>query len=703
IADSYTSIGRGRLTAVWGAAALTLFYWTTTPDIAAAIEELGGVELGSAAVWEARIIVAIVAAIWLVRGWRLAAPAAEASGGTPPVPAPLGTLLPMVSPEAGAPGGEERRGELDPDAASERASAQAQLVASAFAAAAPIGQADDGSPDHASPLVASAAPVIAGSPPVQIPDRRGANRADRAPTVVFWPDGAAVPVPANEPTIAATARQVGIQLPEGCGTGLCGCDPVYIVGSAAGLAPAAEQERSTLHRLGLPAHARLACATRVIGDVVVSLEATPSEATPDLTVLRPAGLVVEPPTSPVAAPPPRDIKRVVIVGNGVAGVTAASHLRRLHPECTIDMVSRSPYPFYNRIAITRLIHQPQGLGSLQLMPDHWYETQRVTQWLNTSVASIDRARREVVLGTGQALPYDRLIMATGARWAKPPLPGIDTPGVFGLREAADAIRMRAYAQSRNVRRAAVLGGGLLGLEVAEALAKLGVDVTVVERGDSLAGHVLDPAAGRMLQRSVEAAGVRVRLGASVSEFVGERRLRALRLADGEDIAAELAIICVGIEPLVSVARDAGLEIQRGLVVDEQMRTSDPAILACGDVAEFEGQLGGHWAIGAAQAEVAAVTAFGGTRAFRPSPVPTVLKLDGINVLSVGCVRAGDGVVAVPDENNDDQSYQVTFVRGARPVGVIAINGGPGVDATVDAIVQGNELASAEALPAVRAS
>lgn len=701
IADSYTRLGRGRLSALWGAAALILFYWTAAPTTAAAIESLASVDLGAGAVWEARGVVAILVAIWLVRGLKLAAQdaARDAEIGTGPGQ-PLGTPLPVLAPEVlRAPlqaidGAEQQRRASDDDTAASTRT-QAQVIAAAVAADAPV-NAENGlqvADRRGRAVVASATPIVAGEPPVQIPDRRGPSRSDRTPTIVFWPDGSAVPVPAHEPTIAAAARQVGISLPEGCGTGLCGCDPVYVMSGAEGLAPPGEQERSTLERLGLPSHARLACATRVIGDVVVSLEPT-AESAADEPEPEPTPLTVRPAASAdrrAVPPAPSDVQRVVIVGNGVAGVTAASHMRRLHPDCSIDIVSRSPHPFYNRIAITRLIHRPQGLGSLQLMPDRWYEEQRITQWLNTSAARINRESKEVVLGTGQALPYDRLVVATGARWAKPTLPGIQTQGTFGLREASDAIRIRAYAQSRNVRRAAVLGGGLLGLEVAEALAKLGVEVTVVERADALSAHVLDDEAGLLLRRSMEAAGVKVRLGATVKELRGGRKLEALVLEDGELIAAEMAIVCVGIQPLTEIAEDAGLDVGRGIVVDAQMRTSDPSILACGDAAEFEGQVGGHWAIGAAQAEVAAVTAFGGTRNFRHTAVPTVLKLDDLSVLSVGDVRRRDGIDVVAASTNGDDRYQVTFMDGAHPVGLIAINGGGEVDAIVDSIVHGTPL------------
>ncbi len=392
-----------------------------------------------------------------------------------------------------------------------------------------------------------------------------------------------------------------------------------------------------------------------------------------------------------------------MIGNGVAGVTAAGHLRRLSPDCRIDLVSRSPHPFYNRIAIARLIHEPQGLGSLQLMPERWYEEQRVQQWLNTSVAGIDRAAREVVLGTGQVLPYDRLILATGASWAPLGLPGVELPGVFGLREASDAMHIRAYAQRRRAARAAVIGGGLLGLEVAEALTKLGLDVTVLERGTGVSRHVLDARGSEIVQAAIHEVGITVRTQSSVRAIEGDQRVRGVRLDGGEVLPVDLVICCTGIQPHTELATDAGLQVQRGIVVDDRMATSDPSIFACGDAAELDGQIAGHWAVGAAQAEVAAVNALGGSRAFRATPVPTVLKLDALEVVSVGNVKLGDGVRTVPADTNDDTRYQMTYYAGTTPIGLVAINGGPEIDPVVDAVITAASTAPGTALQERRAS
>jgi nitrite reductase (NADH) large subunit len=165
----------------------------------------------------------------------------------------------------------------------------------------------------------------------------------------------------------------------------------------------------------------------------------------------------------------RSVRCVVVVGNGIAGNTAADHVRRRHPDCTIDIIGEELHPVYNRMGISRLVYGRSAMAGLRLLGDEWYTRHEVTPWLNTLVSEIDREAREVLLGTGERLPYDRLILAMGAASFVPPLEGIEREGVFVMRNADDAIGIRAYAQRNRCRRAVVVGGGLLGLEAAYAL------------------------------------------------------------------------------------------------------------------------------------------------------------------------------------------------------------------------------------------
>src|SRR3712207_2423964 len=236
------------------------------------------------------------------------------------------------------------------------------------------------------------------------------------------------------------------QIESGCRMGVCGADPVCVKEGMEHLSAISDDERSTLDRLGFADSTRMACCARVEGPVTMALKPERPKV-PDLSRSRIADFAFD-----------RSIQRVVVLGNGIAGVTAADHLRRRHPLAQIDLVAEEPHHLYNRMGIGRLIYGRSAMQGLYLNPDAWYDERSITPWLNTRARKIDRLTREVVLGTGEKLPYDRLILATGSRSFVPPIAGFGVPGTFVLRPAGDALDLRAFAPRHGARRAAVAGG-----------------------------------------------------------------------------------------------------------------------------------------------------------------------------------------------------------------------------------------------------
>ena len=184
-----------------------------------------------------------------------------------------------------------------------------------------------------------------------------------------------------------------------------------------------------------------------------------------------------------------------MIGNGIAGVTAVDHIRRRHPVTQIDLIAEEPHHLYNRMGIARLVYGKSAMQGLYLNPDAWYGEREIEVWLNTRALHIDRVNRHVQLGTGEKLPYDKLILAMGSRAFVPPIEGYGLAGTGVLRKADDAIRVRNFAQRHGAKKAAVAGGGLLGLEAAYALHQLGLRATVLERSDRLLKRQLDAALG----------------------------------------------------------------------------------------------------------------------------------------------------------------------------------------------------------------
>ncbi|MAM62457.1 FAD-dependent oxidoreductase [uncultured Maritimibacter sp.] len=468
----------------------------------------------------------------------------------------------------------------------------------------------------------------------------------------------------------------GLSIDFGCRMGMCGADPVVVAEGGEHLDPPNDTELATLRRLGLEGRARLACVCRAAkGPVVIDLETDPAslpEPEPTLDAVDHAAVT--------------GIQKIVVIGNGAAGSTVANELRRLGPSATIDLVAQENHPFYNRMAIGRLLYETQGIEDLYFVSQAAMAKKNINVRLNTLARSINREAQTVALGTGEILAYDRLFLANGAQAFAPPIPGMDKSGAFVLREASDAQAIRAWRQSEDCQNAMVLGGGVLGVEAADALRKLRLKTTIVQRSARLMDRELDEKGSRILQTFLTRIGIDVITGASAEELIGEDRVREVRLTNGSQQPCDLFIACAGVRPNVELAREAGLKVDRGVLVDEHMRTSDPNIFAIGDVAERPRQIGGLWTVGTSQAEIASSAVFGIVRTAHP-PAPLVsLKMEGIDVKGFGIKEAGEGVEEIYDPDEPENIHRRLFITGGKIVGAVFV-GPPGTGKDVGLAIQ----------------
>ena len=497
-----------------------------------------------------------------------------------------------------------------------------------------------------------------GTLPIRV--ELGTTRQLRAATesnqleVTFMPGERVVAAKAGV-SLLETAERAGLPIEVGCRMGVCGADPVHVIEGGESLSPITRDEANTLERLGLGGTNRMACSARINGSCRVALR--PDESSRPVTPV------------PTFAPD-SSVEHVVVVGGGIAAITAADFVRRHHPTCTIDVVGREAHHLYNRMGISRLIYGRSAMQGLYLLPDDWFDRHGVTPWLNTIVAAIDRDRREVVLGTGQRLPYDRLVLATGSSSMVPEIAGFGLRGCFVMREAQDAIEIRRAAQQGSTRHAVVSGGGLLGLEAAHALRELGLEVTVLERSDRLLRRSLDADASQVLQSYLDSLGIQVATQAEAVGVEGDGRLEHVVLRRGQTMPAAVFVVAAGIVPNVELARAVGIEVGRGVVVDEAMRTSDPMIYAVGDVAEVSGRTWGLWPVAVAQAQVAAKNIAGGDERYLDEVPMTVLKGVGLDMLSFGSNDLGEGDEAITDHQISGFRYRKVVVRAGRVVGGI---------------------------------
>ena len=358
---------------------------------------------------------------------------------------------------------------------------------------------------------------------------------------------------------------------------------------------------------------------------------------------------------PVRQRAPARPRRLVVVGTGMAGLAVVEEALRRRPahDWKIVMLGEEPGPVYNRVLLSKLLARDCGPGELELRPLAWYAAHQVDLRGGSRAESINVDRRVVIDESGIAHPYDALVIATGSRAFVPPIAGAGLPHVDVFRTWRDA---DALAATRPGSQAVVVGGGLLGLEAAAGLRSRGVRVTVVELAGQLMGQQLDAGAAAMLQRALEAQGIVCRLGRSAGRIEADRVV----LDDDEELPATRVIVAAGVRAETALARSAGLHVKRGIVVDDALRTSAPAVWSVGECAEHRGVVYGLWSPLAEQARVAGAGVAGDPAAFHGAVPATTLKVSGIDVYAGGV--SSEATPAGHDEILMSDSRRGTFRR-----------------------------------------
>lgn len=334
---------------------------------------------------------------------------------------------------------------------------------------------------------------------------------------------------------------------------------------------------------------------------------------------------------------------VVVVGNGMVGCRVLERLVDLGASAVfrVTAIGEEPRPAYDRVHLSEYFGDATE-EDLTLKPVDWYRESGVELLLNVRVEGIDRAKKILSLSNGDTLSYDYLILATGSSPFVPPIEGRKKQGVFVYRTLQDLDEMMAYAQGRA--RGTVLGGGLLGLEAANALQSLGLNTSVVEFAPRLMPRQLDDAGGEVLKAKVEALGIDVFVGHQTERVLGEESITGLMFSDQTTLETDMLVVSAGIRPRDELARECGLEVgpRGGVIVDDYLRTSDPAILAVGEVALHRGTIYGLVGPGYAMAEVVASVVMGTPKRFSCVDMSTKLKLLGVDVASFGDALDEDG-------------------------------------------------------------
>ncbi|MFH1488786.1 MAG: FAD-dependent oxidoreductase [Pseudomonadota bacterium] len=362
------------------------------------------------------------------------------------------------------------------------------------------------------------------------------------------------------------------------------------------------------------------------------------------------------------------MRQYLIIGNGVAGTTAAENIRKQDPEGAITIITEEEIPFYYRIRLNEYISGDISEKELLAKKEAWYRDQRLDVKLKTRVAGIDPEKKVARTEDKQELAFDSLLIATGSHSFIPPIKGSDKAGVFALRSIQDARDISAWA--KNVEDVVLIGGGLLGLEAGNALRKLGKKVMVVEFFPRLLPRQLDVEGAKRLQEIMEGMGFSFRLGAKTEEVMGTDGVTGVQLEGGERLEGKMVIISAGVRPNMALAESLALDRDKGIKVDEHLRTSMPDIYAAGDVAEFKGMPYGIWPAAMEQGKIAGISMAGGDSAYRGTTMANTLKVVGVDLASAGNIDADN--VLESRTVTDEKVYKKIVFEDNHIVGCIML-------------------------------
>jgi nitrite reductase (NADH) large subunit len=325
---------------------------------------------------------------------------------------------------------------------------------------------------------------------------------------------------------------------------------------------------------------------------------------------------------------------LVVIGNGMAAARFADELsRRALGRYAVAVIGAEPRLAYNRVLLSSVLAGEVPSSDIELKPSAWWRDRGITLRYGCRASAIDTQARNVTLADGESLAFSRLVLATGSQPIRPAIPGMNLPGVITFRDINDiwTIWHRAGSDDRVV----VIGGGLLGLEAAYGVAKSGARVTLLHLMDRLMERQLDAHAARMLQRAVEQKGIEVILNADTAEITGHGRVEGVTLKDGRTIEADAVVVAIGIRPSADLAREAGIAVKLGIVVDDRLETSVSGVHAIGECAEHRGICYGLVEPAHEQARVLSERLAGHDAHYAGSVQATNLKVSGVNVFSAG--------------------------------------------------------------------
>lgn len=337
--------------------------------------------------------------------------------------------------------------------------------------------------------------------------------------------------------------------------------------------------------------------------------------------------------------------KVVIIGNNVSGTFSAQNIRFLSKDAEIDVYTQEEYPYYTRVNLPELISEKVSIEDLIVFKNDWYENKNIQLNLNTYVNSIYPKNKTIEIDSkDNRVSYDKLILALGSTPNVPPIKNAiemknEEKGVFTLRSIKDALAIKDFIRKNKAEKAIVIGGGLLGLELANQIKNSNLDTTVVEFFPRLLPRQLDLECGEMLKEEIEGRGIKVLLDAATEEILGNGFVSGIRLKGGRELEADIVLIQAGIRPTIELAKNAGINTNKGILVNQFLETSEKDVFAVGDCIEYNNQIWGIIPACMEQSKIVAASVLGTKKVEYHGTTPkNTLKIVGLEVTSIGIIN-----------------------------------------------------------------
>ncbi len=373
--------------------------------------------------------------------------------------------------------------------------------------------------------------------------------------------------------------------------------------------------------------------------------------------------------------------KVVIIGNNVAGTFSAQNIRNLNEDVEIELYTQEKFPYYTRINLPELISEKISIEDLIVFKDNWYKSKNLKLHLNKKVNKINPQNKTISIEEkDELISYDKLILALGSTPNIPPIKNAvvmknDKKGVFTLRSIDDALEIKDYIKNPDVNKAIIIGGGLLGLELANQIKDCNLETTVVEFFPQLLPRQLDIECGIMLKEEIESRGIEVVLNATTEEILGDGKVIGIKLKGGEQYDADIVLIQAGIRPTIDLAKKANIETNRGIIVNEFLETSEIDIFAIGDCIEYKNQIYGIIPACMEQSKIVATSVFGTKNVEYKGTTPkNTLKIMGLDLTSIGVIEPSKepsgGWEILRKADKKDCCYQKLVVKDNKLKGAI---------------------------------